>query len=249
LGHAHRKALGVQARQQGRELAAVAGEAQAALLTGSSLKAALDLESGVVRAVGVTAANVPEAAVTADLQADLDRQQCVLAEVHLDRAYLASDWVRARPQERQIFCKAWPVRNGVRFAKTTFALDWERHTIRCPNEQEVAFQPGGTVRFPAAVCAACPLRERCTASSHGRSVHVHPDDRVLQELRQRQLTPAGRAKLRERVAVDHSLAHLGRWQGRRCRYRGQRKALFDTRRCAAIHNLHVALRYDAVTNH
>src|SRR5207248_5903935 len=43
LGHALRKALGVIARQQGRGLAEVANEAGASLLSGSSLKAALDL--------------------------------------------------------------------------------------------------------------------------------------------------------------------------------------------------------------
>jgi fructose-specific component phosphotransferase system IIB-like protein len=44
LGHALRKALSVIARQQGRELAAVASEAGAPLVAGSSLKAALDLD-------------------------------------------------------------------------------------------------------------------------------------------------------------------------------------------------------------
>jgi hypothetical protein len=43
LGHALRKALGVIARQQGRELRAVAVEAGAEIVTGSSLRAALDL--------------------------------------------------------------------------------------------------------------------------------------------------------------------------------------------------------------
>jgi Transposase domain (DUF772) len=44
LGHALRKALGVIARQQGRGLRAVAEEAGASLIAGSSLKAALDLD-------------------------------------------------------------------------------------------------------------------------------------------------------------------------------------------------------------
>ncbi|MGE5293156.1 MAG: hypothetical protein ACM3ML_39420 [Micromonosporaceae bacterium] len=43
------------------------------------------------------------------------------------------------------------------------------------------------------------------------------------EMRQRQQTPAGRAKLRERVKVEHALAHAGHWQVRRARYRGTRK--------------------------
>jgi hypothetical protein len=44
LGHALRKAVGVIARQQGRELPAVANEVGAPLVSGSSLQAALDLD-------------------------------------------------------------------------------------------------------------------------------------------------------------------------------------------------------------
>jgi hypothetical protein len=201
-----------------------------------------DLESGLVRAVGVTAANAAEASVTTDLDTDLAAQQVGLAdldELHLDRAYLSSRWVRERPATLTIRCKAWPVRNGDRFPKTAFTLDWQRLQLECPNHITLPFQPGGTVHFPATECAVCPLRVRCTTSTHGRSVHIHPDERLLVELRERQQTREGRAQLRERVAVEHTLAHVGHWQGRRARYCGQRKNLFDLRRCAVVHNLHV----------
>jgi transposase len=201
-----------------------------------------DLDSGLIRAVGLTAANAPEASVTEAIVADLDRQEARLGELHIDRAYLSSALVRARPADLALFCKAWPVRNGDRFPKTAFALDWDARTIRCPNGAELPFEPGGTVRFPEQACAACPLRDRCTTSDHGRSVAIHPDERLLAELRERQATPDGRARLRERVAVEHALAHIGRWQGRRARYRGARKNLFDLRRCAVVHNLHVIAR-------
>ncbi len=75
----------------------------------------------------------------------------------------------------------------------------------------VPLQVGKTVHFPKSTCAACPLRHRCTTSARGRSVNIHADEQLLQELRQRQLTALGRAKLRERTAVEHSLAHLGHW--------------------------------------
>ena len=104
------------------------------------------------------------------------------------------------------------------------------------------FEPGGIVHFPAATCAACPLRERCTTSARGRSVSIHPDERLLWELRQRQLTPLGRAKLRERVAVEHTPGPHWALAGRRARYRGLRKNLFDLRRCAVVSNLHVLAR-------
>jgi hypothetical protein len=207
-----------------------------------------DLDSGLVRAVGITPANAPEASVTEAIKTDLAAQQAQLAELHIDRAYLSSSLVRERSADLVIYCKAWPVRNGTRFVKTAFELDWEQQRIRCPNQQELPFEPGGTVHFPAEVCAACSLRERCTSSPRGRSVSIHPDEAFLGELRQRQLTATGRAKLRERVAVEHTLAHLGYWQGRRARYRGDRKNLFDLRRCAVVHNLHVLARLEAFSH-
>ena len=129
-----------------------------------------------------------------------------------------------------------------RFAKSDFTLDWEHQRLVCPAGQQMPFVPGGKVQFPAQVCAACPLRVQCTTSTRGRSVQIHPDERLLVELRARQLTPVGRAKLRERTAVEHTLAHIGHWQGHRARYVGQRKNLFDLRRCAVVHNLHVIAR-------
>ena len=103
------------------------------------------------------------------------------------------------------------MRNGDRFPKTAFQLDWAHGVLTCPQEVQMPFAPGGTVHFPAAVCAACPVQARRTASPRGRSVHIHPDERLLAEFRQRQLTAAGRAQLRERAAVEHSLDHSGHW--------------------------------------
>ena len=201
-----------------------------------------DLDSGLIRAVGLTPANAPEASVTEAISADLERQQVALKELHIDRAYLSSHLVRQRSDDLQVYCKAWPVRQGTHFHKQAFVLDWQRQLIRCPAAQQMPFVLGGVVHFPEEICAKCPLKAQCTSSAKGRSVSIHPDEALLVELRQRQQTPEGRGKLRERVAVEHTLAHVGRWQGRRARYRGLRKNLFDLRRCAVVHNLHVLAR-------
>ena len=206
-----------------------------------------DLDSGLIPVVGVTPANAPEASVTDSIVADLTAQALSVREWHIDRAYLASRVVQERTAEVTIYCKAWPVHNGPYFPKTAFHLDWERQEIRCPNEVTLPFAAGGTVHFPAAVCGACPVRERCTRSVQGRSVTIHPDEQLLAELRERQQTQEGRAKLRERTAVEHGLAHVGYWQGARARYRGERKNLLDLRRTAVVHNLHVIARQPAVT--
>ena len=205
-----------------------------------------DLDSGLIPAVGVTPANAPEASVTDSIVADLAAQQFTVREWHIDRAYLASRVVRERSDDVTIYCKAWPVQNGPYFPKTAFHLDWERQEIRCPNDVTLPFEAGGTVQFPAAACAACPVRAHCTRSVQGRSVTIHPDEQLLAELRERQQTPEGRAQLRERTAVEHGLAHVGYWQGDRARYRGERKNLFDLRRTAVVHNLHEIARRPVV---
>lgn len=202
-----------------------------------------DLDTGLVPAVGITQANAPEATVTDDIEADLHAGQWRLAELHIDRAYLSSNLVRDRDPQLAIFCKAWRVRNTTgRYTKAEFSIDFDTGQLTCPNQVSIGFTPGKSVRFPKQLCAACPLRARCTTSTTGRSVSIHPDEQLLAELREYQTTPAGRAKLRERVKVEHGLAHIGQWQGRRARYRGTRKNLFDLRRTAVVHNLHVIAR-------
>jgi hypothetical protein len=71
----------------------------------------------------------------------------------------------------------------------------------------------------------------------GRTVSIAQDERLQHRLRKLIATPKGRERLRERVAVEHRLAHLGRKQGRRARYLGVRKNLFDVRRAASVVNL------------
>ena len=209
-----------------------------------------DLDTGLIPAVGITAANVPEAAVTGDIETDLEAAGRTLAELHIDRACLASALVRDRGPDLAIFCKAWRVRNASgRFAKDQFSLDFAAGQLTCPAGVAMPFGPGKTVRFPKDTCAACPLRARCTSSAAGRSVSIHPDEALLAGLRRRQQTPAGRAKLRERTQVEHALAHVGHWQGRRARYRGTRKNLFDLRRVAVVHNLHVIARQPATDSY
>jgi hypothetical protein len=117
-----------------------------------------DLDTELVPAVGVTPANVPEAQVADQITADLQAQDLTLSELGIDRGYLSSSLVRERPDDLQVFCKAFPVRNGPRFAKPAFSLDFDQGLLTCPNNITVAFVPGGRVQFPATVCAACPLR-------------------------------------------------------------------------------------------
>jgi len=64
----------------------------------------------------------------------------------------------------------------------------------------------------------------------------------MQELRAAKKTSEGRAELRQRVPVEHALAHIANRQGRRARYCGVTKNIFDLCRYAVVENLFAAER-------
>ena len=88
------------------------------------------------------------------------------------------------------------------------------------------------------------MRANCTqaASGKGRSVTMGDDEPLQKKLRTLQQTRAGREALRERVGVEHRLAHLANRQGPKARYRGTRRNTFDLRRLSAIQNLETIAR-------
>ena len=70
------------------------------------------------------------------------------------------------------------------------------------------------------------------------------DEEAQQRYRKLQASSTGREALRDRVAVEHSLAHVAARKGDRARYLGVQKNLFDLRRTAAIQNLEALQRLE-----
>lgn len=116
---------------------------------------------------------------------------------------------------------------------------FQKSISTCPAGETESIVFGTVTEFDPEVCDPCELRAKCTAAvaGSGRTVSIAADERLQQRLRKHLATPRGRARLRERVGVEHKLAHLVRRQGRRARYRGTRKNLFDLRRASAVQNL------------
>jgi hypothetical protein len=200
----------------------------------------LDLDSGLIIAAALTPGNRPEVEAAADLLAGVEQQGFSVEDCHIDRGYLAADAIAERRRAgMRVHCKAFPLRNGGRFTKADFTLDFDAERITCPAGTAVPLVPGAVARFPSATCQPCARRPQCTAAPQ-RSVSIHPHEPFLVELRARQRTVEGRAQLRQRIPVEHGLAHLGASQGKRARYLGVRKNLFDLRRHAAVFNLFAA---------
>lgn len=207
--------------------------------------AALAGEDLIVGAV-VLPANQPEHEAAEALMNDVNRHADV-AELLIDRGYLASDEVpKLRDEGVRVRCKPWRSSNRGRFRKEDFSMDLAAGTVTCPAGEVAEIRSSGKkAQFAAASCSGCPKRQECTQSARGRSISIHAQEALLQELRADKQTAEGREGLRQRVSVEHGLARLGQVQGRRARYRGQRKNTLDARRSAAIVNLQAIARKQA----
>jgi hypothetical protein len=208
---------------------------------------ARDLDTGLIWACALTAANEPEADALDEINHQVQRQNRSIGELYIDRAYLSSDVVdELVKDEREVVCRPWsPTNRNNLFSKAAFEIDVDEMKITCPNGETMSISGlGKEVEFPARTCGGCPIRSRCTTRKHGRgrTVRIAKDEPLQQHLTMYTATPEGRAKHRERVTVEHGLAHLCARQGPRARYHGKRRNLYDVRRSAAIQNLETTQR-------
>jgi len=206
---------------------------------------AKELNYGLIVGVTVQPANQAERDATTTLRKQVERfgQTDVL---FIDRGFLASEWTASHHDAgRRVVCRPWVPRNGGRFTKRDFTIDMEKSAVTCPAKHMRPIT-GTVVRFPKSACAPCELRSQCTRAKEGRgrSISIHPQEALLQDLADRKATSEGRAELRQRVPVEHSLAHICSRQGRRARYIGIDKNIFDLCRYAVIENCFAADRME-----
>lgn len=197
------------------------------------------VDADLIVGVDVRPANEPEHQTLASLEPSVT-QHGPLAELQIDRGYLASPRVGALHADGvTIRAKAWTSTNGGRFPKQAFTIDLVGARVTCPAQHVAVIPPGATtVHFPAATCQPCAVRAACTTATRGgRSLALHPQEALLQRLRAGQHQPDGRAQLRERTTVEHSLARIDQIQGPTARYKGARKNILDLRRTAVVTNL------------
>src|SRR5262245_34207754 len=196
------------------------------------------LDSDLIVEAVARPANEPEHTVLAALTTAV-APHGTLTDLWMDRGYLGSSEVSAlHARGVTLHAKPWIARNGERFPKHAFAIRLAEGTVECPAHHTAPILPGrATAQFAAQTCRACTLRDACTTAAEGRSISLHPQEALLQQLRAHLRTPDGRATLRRRTSVEHSLARLDHTQGKKARYKGARKNTLDVRRCATVINL------------
>jgi hypothetical protein len=205
---------------------------------------AVDTDEPLITAVAVLAGNAPDAEGALDLIEQTEATTgCAVDETMGDCAYGSGETRQAFAEAgRTLVAKVPTPSNQGCFPKTAFVLDLEATSATCPAGQTTRdFKPspagGGQFRFAATVCAACPLRAQCVRGVGGRTVTVHPQERLLQAARALQASPAFAEYRRRRQLVEHRIARLVQLGIRQARDIGTPKILFQLLMAAAVANL------------
>ena len=180
---------------------------------------AVEPETGLITAYALTPANAGDGPRALGL---LDGEEPGL-QVLADSAY-GSGEVRAalRQARHRAAIKAIPLRRAIPggFDRDDFAIDHNARTATCPAGHTVPIAAKGGASFGPR-CAGCPLRQRCTTSKTGRTLHVSEHDAELVAARAAWRTGEFAHDYRRwRPMVERSIAWLVAPGHRRVRYRG-----------------------------
>ena len=111
------------------------------------------------------------------------------------------------------------------FTVDGFTVDEQAGTAACPAGHTVRLgrphADGTRLAQFKALCAGCPLHQRCTTSKTGRVLSVHPQRALLAAARRAAADPAWKDEYRRwRPPVERAIAWLAARGGRRVPYRG-----------------------------
>ena len=216
---------------------------------------AVDPESQLITAVDVLAGNAPDNEQALELVKQTEENaQVEVEETIADCAYgdgaTRQEFVDAG---RTLVAKVPDRPNTGQIPKEDFRIDLETKTCTCPAGEECqTLEPiaGQTDRkgetqarmrfkFDPAVCAACPRRAACVRAGpgKGRTVSLHPQEKLLQEARALQNSDAFNSYRQQRQAAEHRLARLMQLGMRQAHYFGRTKTLYQLLMAATVANL------------
>lgn len=226
---------------------------------------AIDPDSEIITATGVTPGNAADGSAAEVLLADVlptppedlaptvapavgptSEESATRVEIFGDASYGTAELVEkieAAGAEANVKVQA-PSAPADCFGKDAFKIDLEANTVTCPAGVLVQIRrnssEGGRIAVFATSCRTCALRAKCTDAVAGRAVRIHPKEATLQRSRARQHSSSWKAHYRAtRPKVERKLAHLmsRRHGGRRARVRGSERIRHDFALLAAAHNL------------
>jgi hypothetical protein len=223
---------------------------------------AIDPDTEIITATGVTPGNSGDAEVAQGLLADIlpseaEAEAEAEAPVAVEPAEQAAVYGDAAYGAGELLGRLDDagIHNGLKvqppaavkghFPKDRFDIDLDGQTVTCPAGNTVPIRPRTGQRHTGqalfgALCASCTLAAHCTEAKDGRRITIGPHERNLVAARGRQHDPDWKADYRAtRPKVERKIGHLMRRRhgGRRARVRGLVKVAADFMLLAAAVNL------------
>jgi transposase len=202
----------------------------------------------IITGVATTDATVPDAAMTEPIHAALAGRELLPAEHYLDSGYPSAALV-VDSLHRWGVTLVTPLladtsrqaKQAAGYDRAAFTIDFDTQQATCPQGQRSTWwnpvTQRGTdaivIKFAAATCRGCPVRERCTRSSStrvGRQLTVPPREVHDAQLAARaaQDTPDWQADYARRAGVEGTIRQAVAVTGmRRARYRGLPKTQLE----------------------
>jgi transposase len=214
---------------------------------------AVDAESQLITAVEVLAGNASDSEHALELtEASEENTGLEVEETIGDCAYGGGNTRQAfADEDRKLVAKIGSHGRRGQIPKEEFQINLENMTCTCPagkttktlvkagkwtdrhGEKHQAWE----FLFDAAVCNACDRRPGCTKAIRGRSIRLHPQERLLQQAREFQKSDGFKEYSQIRQTAEHRLARLVQLRIRQARYFGRRKTLFQLLLAATVANL------------
>ncbi len=216
---------------------------------------AVDPDSQLITAVGLLAGNAPDHDGALELTEASEENTGSTVEETVGNCAYGDGETRQQFADANRKLVAKVAGRGCRdqLTKDQFRIDLDQMTCTCPAGQITCtlirqgyWQDRAGERhshwafaFDGMICAACHLRPECIKAKRGkgRTVHVHPQERLLQEARALQESPAFQEYRQMRPAAEHRLARLVQLGIRQARYFGRKKTLFQLLMAATVANL------------
>lgn len=223
-----------------------------------------DTPPNLITNVATTDASVPDVAMTEPIHAELARREVLPGEHYVDSGYPSADLLVSsltdfgvRLVTPMLADHSPQARAGAGFDRTGFTIDWDTHTVTCPQQQTSAsWTPAvqrGTdvivVKFTGEVCQPCPVKARCTTATRGGrqlTLRPRPVQQALDQARAEQATTGWQRRYARRAGVESTIAQAVKvTNAHRTRYRGLPKVRLEHNTMAAALNL---IRLDAWFN-
>jgi len=193
--------------------------------------------------VETTSATVPDSAVTQRIHQDLAEKDLLPKQHLVDTGYVDAKLLVDSQVAYGIELigppmpdSSWQSKANQGFELARFTIDWQAHTVLCPqgqtsrawlHQKDNQGNPVIQVEFPKSTCQSCPTRLSCTkATQSGRKLRfrTQTEHQSLQSLRLIQHSPDFKAKYDKRAGVEGTLSQGVRsFDLRRSRYIGSHK--------------------------